>query len=210
MPDFEWEDKLKAITVGVDEAGRGPWAGPVVAGAVVILDHNLDEFLLKGLNDSKKLSAKKREQLYEHLFAAQDKGQVFIGIGMSSVKEIDENNILQATFLAMRRAVAQLKIQPQYALIDGNQKPKEFLCDCHTVIKGDAKSYSIAAASIIAKVYRDRLMCELAQKYPYYGFEKNAGYGTPAHVSGLRLHGVTPVHRLSYKPIQKFLLKNAG
>lgn len=205
MPDFEWEDKLNAVTAGVDEAGRGPWAGPVAAGAVVILDRNLDEFLLKGLNDSKKLSAKKREQLYEHLFAAEVKGQVAIGIGLASVQEIDETNILQATFAAMRRAVVQLKVQPQYALIDGNQNPRDFPCKSYTVVKGDAKSYSIAAASIVAKVYRDRLMCELARKYPYYAFEKNAGYGTSAHVAGLKTHGVTPEHRRSYKPIQKFL-----
>lgn len=210
MPDFEWEDKFNAVTAGVDEAGRGPWAGPVAAGAVVILDRNLDEFLLKGLNDSKKLSALKREQLYEHLFAAEAKGQVAIGIGLASVQEIDETNILQATFAAMRRAVAQLKVQPQYALIDGNQNPRDFPCRSCTVVKGDAKSYSIAAASIVAKVYRDRLMCELARKYPHYAFEKNAGYGTNAHVAGLKTHGVTPEHRRSYKPIQKFLLEQAG
>lgn len=210
MPDFEWEDKFNAVTVGVDEAGRGPWAGPVAAGAVVILDRNLDEFLLKGLNDSKKLSALKREQLYEHLFAAEAKGQVAIGIGLASAQEIDETNILQATFAAMRRAVAQLKVQPQYALIDGNQNPRDFPCRSCTVVKGDAKSYSIAAASIVAKVYRDRLMCELARKYPHYAFEKNAGYGTSAHVAGLKTHGVTPEHRRSYKPIQKFLLEQAG
>lgn len=210
MPDFEWEDKFNAVTAGVDEAGRGPWAGPVAAGAVVILDRNLDEFLLKGLNDSKKLSALKREQLYEHLFAAEAKGQVAIGIGLASAQEIDETNILQATFAAMRRAVAQLKVQPQYALIDGNQNPRDFPCRSCTVVKGDAKSYSIAAASIVAKVYRDRLMCELARKYPHYAFEKNAGYGTSAHVAGLKTHGVTPEHRRSYKPIQKFLLEQAG
>ncbi|MBQ8661697.1 MAG: ribonuclease HII [Alphaproteobacteria bacterium] len=209
MPDFEWEDKFNAVTAGVDEAGRGPWAGPVAAGAVVILDRNLDEFLLKGLNDSKKLSALKREQLYEHLFAAEAKGQVAIGIGLASAQEIDETNILQATFAAMRRAVAQLKVQPQYALIDGNQNPRDFPCRSCTVVKGDAKSYSIAAASIVAKVYRDRLMCELARKYPHYAFEKNAGYGTSAHVAGLKTHGVTPEHRRSYKPIQKFLLEQA-
>lgn len=210
MPDFEWEDKLNAITAGIDEAGRGPWAGPVVAGAVVILDRKLDDFLLQGLNDSKKLSAKKREQLYEHLFAAEARGQVSIGIGQASAQEIDEKNILQATFEAMRRAAAQLKVQPQCALIDGNQNPKSFPCKSYTVIKGDAKSYSIAAASIVAKVYRDRLMAGLAQKYPHYAFEKNAGYGTAAHIAGLEMHGVTPEHRKSYKPIQAFLQQKAG
>lgn len=210
MPDFEYEDKLNAVTAGIDEAGRGPWAGPVAAGAVIILDRRLDDFLLQGLNDSKKLTAKKREQLFEHLLAAQERGQVAIGIGLASAQEIDEKNILQATFEAMRRAVAQLKVKPQYALIDGNQKPKDFPCPSYTVIKGDAKSYSIAAASIVAKVYRDRLMTELAQKYPYYGFEKNAGYGTAAHIAGLKEHGVIAEHRRSYKPIQEFLRQQAS
>ncbi|MBE6458991.1 MAG: ribonuclease HII [Alphaproteobacteria bacterium] len=210
MPDFEWEDKFNTVTVGVDEAGRGPWAGPVVAGAVIIIDRKLDDFLLAGLNDSKKLSAKKREKLYDSLFAAEARGQVAIGIGQASAQEIDESNILQATFEAMRRAVAQLKLQPNCALIDGNQNPKSFPCKSYTVIKGDAKSYSIAAASIVAKVYRDRLMSNLAQKYPYYAFEKNAGYGTAAHIAGLQAHGVTPEHRKSYKPIQEFLLQKAS
>ena len=210
MPDFEWEDKFNTVTVGVDEAGRGPWAGPVVAGAVIIIDRKLDDFLLAGLNDSKKLSAKKREKLYDSLFAAEARGQVAIGIGQASAQEIDESNILQATFEAMRRAVAQLKLQPNCALIDGNQNPKSFPCKSYTVIKGDAKSYSIAAASIVAKVYRDRLMSNLAQKYPYYAFEKNAGYGTAAHIAGLQAHGVTPEHRKSYKPIQEFLLQKVS
>lgn len=205
MPDFELENKLGNLVVGVDEAGRGPWAGPVVAGAVIILDKNLDNFLLEGLNDSKKLSAKKREQLFEHLLAAEAKGQVKIGIGQASAQEIDEKNILQATFEAMRRAVAATGTTAECALIDGNQTPKPFVCKAYTVVKGDAKSYSIAAASIVAKVYRDRLMSEMAQKYPHYAFEKNAGYGTAAHIAGLKEHGVTPEHRKSYKPIAELL-----
>ena len=207
MPDFELENKYEgASVVGIDEAGRGPWAGPVVAGAVVIADKNLDDFLMAGLNDSKKLSAKKREALYEKLFEAEAEGKLKIGIGQASAEEIDEHNILQATFLAMNRAVGALGQKPDVALVDGNQKPKGLCCDCQTVIKGDAKSYSISAASIVAKVYRDRLMAALAQKYPHYGFEKNAGYGTAAHVSGLQSHGVVKgVHRFSYKPIQKFV-----
>ena len=211
MPSFEFEDKVGGIVVGIDEAGRGPWAGPVVAGAAVFLDRNVDEFLLKNLNDSKKLSAKKREQLYEKLLEANKKGQVLIGIGEASVEEIDNLNILQATFLAMKRAKEALGIKPDFALVDGNQKPQGIGCECATLVKGDAKSYSISAASILAKVYRDGLMCDLAKKYPYYAFEKNAGYGTKAHVDGLRSYGVVKgVHRLSYKPIQEVMLNNAA
>ena len=210
MPSFEFEDNINGKVVGIDEAGRGPWAGPVVAGAVVFLDRNVDEFLLKNLNDSKKLSAKKREELYEKLLEANKKGQVLIGIGEASVEEIDELNILQATFLAMKRAKEALGVEIDFALVDGNQKPQGIGCECATVVKGDAKSYSISAASILAKVYRDRLMCDIAKKYPHYAFEKNAGYGTKAHVDGLNSYGIVKgVHRLSYKPIQEFLLNKA-
>lgn len=172
MPDFEWEDKCRGIVCGIDEAGRGPWAGPVVAGAVIIKDRNLHPDLLSGLDDSKKLSAQKREKLYNLLFEEEKNGKVEIGIGEASCAEIDEYNILNATFMAMERARAGLKTPPELALVDGNQKPRRFNCAAQTVVKGDAKSYSISAASIVAKVYRDRLMAELAQKYPYYGFEK--------------------------------------
>lgn len=205
MPDFEIENSIDAIVAGIDEAGRGPWAGPVVAGAVVILDQNIEKSLLEGLDDSKKLSAKKREILYHKLFEEQEKGRVSIGIGEASSQEVDQFNILQATFLAMRRATEALKVKPEAAIIDGNQNPKNFPCKTKTVIKGDAKSFSISAASIVAKVYRDHLMSEMAKKYPYYAFEKNAGYGTAAHIEGLEKYGVTPVHRVSYKPIRKIL-----
>ena len=184
MPDFEFEKEAGGVVAGVDEAGRGPWAGPVVAGAVVIADRNLPEELLTGLDDSKKLSAAKREKLYSALLAAEKAGKLSIGIGEATAREIDEMNILQATFLAMRRAVAKLKVCPEKALIDGNRVPKDFPCPCRTIVKGDARSMSIAAASIAAKVYRDRLMADLARKYPGYGFEKNAGYGTVLHQAG--------------------------
>ncbi len=206
MPSFEYENRLSGLVVGVDEAGRGPWAGPVVAGAVVFLTQSADSFLLENLNDSKKLSAKKREALYEKLFEAQARGEVLVGIGEASVEEIDTLNILQATFLAMKRAVEALTQKPDYAIVDGNQKPKGLSCESMTLIKGDAKSYSVAAASIAAKVYRDRLMSRLAVEYPYYGFEKNAGYGTKVHIEGLQSHGVIDgVHRKSYRPIQEML-----
>ena len=193
MPDFEFEKEAGGVVAGVDEAGRGPWAGPVVAGAVVIADRNLPEELLTGLDDSKKLSAAKREKLYSALLAAEKAGKLSIGIGEATAREIDEMNILQATFLAEK------------ALIDGNRVPKDFPCPCRTIVKGDARSMSIAAASIAAKVYRDRLMADLARKYPGYGFEKNAGYGTVLHQAGLAEKGICPEHRRSYRPIQKYL-----
>lgn len=203
MPDFEFEDACQTTVVGIDEAGRGPWAGPVVAGAVVIADRNLDEVLLNGLDDSKKLSAKKREALYAKLREEEKAGKLYIGIGEASAEEIDKYNILQATFQAMRRAVENLKVKPEFALVDGNRTPTNFPCGVKTIVKGDAKSYSVSAASIAAKVYRDRLMCDLARKYPYYGFEKNAGYGTALHVAGLKERGICPEHRKSYKPIKE-------
>ncbi len=207
MPDFEFEDACLTTVAGIDEAGRGPWAGPVVAGAVVIADRHLDELLLNGLDDSKKLSAKKREQLYEKLWEEEKKGKVLIGIGEASVEEIDRYNILQATFLAMRRAFEKLKPKPEFALVDGNRTLVNFPCGVKTIVKGDAKSYSVSAASIVAKVYRDRLMSDLAKKYPYYGFEKNAGYGTALHIAGLKEHGICEEHRKSYRPIKELCLE---
>ena len=207
MPDFELEDKFGGVVAGVDEAGRGPWVGPVVAGCVAFLNRNVDAFLLENLNDSKKLSKKKRELLYELLVKEADKGNVLIGIGVASAAEIDDINILNASFLAMKRAMIKAKVNPDMLLIDGNRTPKNFGCRVQAVIKGDAKSYSISGASILAKVYRDRLLQDMALKYPGYGFEKNAGYGTKEHIEGLEKYGVTPEHRKSYKPIKEFLNK---
>ncbi len=205
MPDWKIEDKYQGLICGIDEAGRGPWVGPVVAGAAVFLTREVAPELLEQLNDSKKLSAKKREYLYEILRQEEQAGHIWCGIGEASAAEIDEHNILQATFLAMRRAVKKLPQKPDIALIDGNRLPKDFPCTAECFVSGDGRSYSIAAASILAKVYRDRLMAELAKQYPYYGFEKNAGYGTKAHIEGLRQYGVTPQHRRSYRPIKEFL-----
>ena len=205
MPDWSEEDKCSGLIAGVDEAGRGPWVGPVVAGAVVFFNRKINPVLLNSLDDSKKLSAKKREELYKLIQTEEIAGNLSYGIGEATAAEIDEINILQATFLAMRRAMAALKCKPNMALVDGNRTPVGFVCPCKTIVKGDAKSFSIAAASIMAKVYRDRLMAELAQKYPWYGFEKNAGYGTKAHIDGLKQHGITPEHRKSYRPIAEII-----
>lgn len=205
MPDWNFENKFSGFVCGIDEAGRGPWVGPVVAGAVIFLTRDLNSEILDNLNDSKKLSAKKREWLYDLLIAEEKSGKLTYGIGLASSAEIDELNILQATFLAMKRAVEKLKTKPDFALIDGNRLPKDFICKAECIIKGDALSYSISAASILAKVYRDNLMKEMALKYPYYGFENNAGYGTKQHIEGLKKYGVTPEHRKSYRPIKELL-----
>lgn len=205
MPDFVFENEFDGVVAGVDEAGRGPWVGPVVAGCAVFVDRNIHPFLLENLNDSKKLSKKKREQLYEVLQDEALKGHVKIGIGQASAQEIDDINILNASFLAMKRAIEAAKVRPDMVLVDGNREPKNFGYATKAIIKGDAKSYSISAASILAKVYRDRLMEKMALQYPGYGFEKNAGYGTKAHIEGLKNLGVTPEHRKSYAPIKEFL-----
>lgn len=209
MPTWEIEDKITGAVCGVDEAGRGPWVGPVVAGAVMFLNREINPEILHNIDDSKKLTAKKRERLYELLLQEAQKGNLTYGIGEASAAEIDSLNILQATFTAMRRAVQKLNPQPEHALIDGNRLPASFDCATSCHISGDAKSYSIAAASVLAKVYRDNLMKELAVKYPGYGFEKNAGYGTKDHIEGLKKYGVTPEHRKSYKPIKELIEKSS-
>ncbi len=195
-PDYSFEDAAPHGPVcGVDEAGRGPWAGPVVAGAAI-----LDQATAPaGLNDSKALSAARREVLFDAL-----QGQI-IGVGVASVEEIDQLNILNATYLAMRRAVAALSVAPAYALIDGNRVPPDLPCPAEAVVKGDGRSLSIAAASIVAKVTRDRIMSDLAKDFPGYGWERNAGYGVKAHAEALERLGVTPHHRRSFKPIHKML-----
>ena len=188
-----WFEKGFEIICGVDEAGRGPLAGPVCA-AAVILPPNAE---IPGLNDSKKLSDKKRREL----FPVIKEQAIAYGIGLASHYEIDEINILQATYLAMERALAQLTVKPDIALIDGN-RAKDFGLPVRTVVKGDSLSMNIAAASILAKVTRDDLMQELAEKYPQYGFEVHKGYGTKAHYEALRAHGASEIHRKSF--LKKF------
>ena len=199
MPDFSFENQHACPVAGVDEAGRGPWAGPVVA-AAVILDRTVD---YTGLDDSKKLSAKKRETLFDHIMAT-----AHVGVGQASVEEIDNINILQATMLAMQRAVENLTQNPGYVLIDGNKCP-DLKIPCEAVIKGDSRSFSIAAASIITKNTRDRIMADLAKDHPAYGWERNAGYGTAQHKEGLNLVGISPHHRKSFAPIRKILTQDS-
>ncbi len=194
MPDYSYENSaaLKGYkyVCGVDEAGRGPLAGPVCAAAVILPEGTV----IEGLDDSKKLSEKKREALFD---VVKSKAIAF-GIAFASVEEIEEFNILGATYIAMTRAVQQLKIKADYVLIDGNRFPPQLETDGECVVKGDSKSMSIAAASILAKVTRDRLLLEYAQKYPQYSFEKHKGYGTKAHIDAIREFGVTDIHRPSF------------
>ncbi|MEQ8379335.1 ribonuclease HII [Parvibaculum sp.] len=199
LPDYALETQAGApsrLVCGVDEAGRGPLAGPVVAAAVIIDISNCPD----GLNDSKKLDAARREDLLAQLeFCAE------IGVGIASVEEIDSLNILQATMLAMTRAVASLPRAPHIALIDGNRCPPGLSCDARAVIGGDALALSIAAASIAAKVTRDQLMRDLSAAHPGYGFERHMGYGTPEHLDALSRLGATPAHRRSFAPIRNIL-----
>ncbi|MBL4691925.1 MAG: ribonuclease HII, partial [Magnetovibrio sp.] len=199
---FFFEQKHSGIVCGVDEAGRGPWAGPVVAGAAILDRTQLPEDLLQGLDDSKKLKAAKREILLARLMECD---AVQLGLGIASVEEVDHVNILQATFLAMKRAVENLALVPDFALIDGNKIPPHLPCPAEAVIKGDGLSLSIAAASIQAKVARDHMMVELDLLHPGYGWANNAGYGTKQHQEGLKRLGITPHHRKSFAPIRKIL-----
>ena len=190
---YEYEHQLKEkgyqLICGIDEAGRGPLAGPVFA-AAVILPEGLEDL---GINDSKKLSEKKRDLLFEQI----KENAVAYSIASASEKEIDEINILNATFLAMKRAVEGLSVKPEIALVDGNRKPGTGIEEL-TIVKGDAKSISIAAASILAKVSRDRYLTELDRQYPQYQFAKHKGYPTKLHYEMIKQYGVSPVHRLSF------------
>ena len=200
MPHYIYESRLLKTMAGpicgVDEVGRGPLAGPVVA-AAVILDRGR---IPKGLNDSKQLSEEDREALYPRIMEAA----VAVGVGEASVGEIDLINIRQATHMAMARAVRALSVAAEFALVDGNDPPP-LPCRCDTLIGGDARSVSIAAASIIAKVTRDRMMVALHDAHPGYNWRSNKGYGTPEHYAGLKAHGVTPHHRRSFAPIRAIL-----
>ena len=200
LPNFEFETKLHKQgyqnVAGVDEVGRGPLAGPVYAAAVILGPGKIPT----GLNDSKKLSGKNRNSVLESILEYAD-----ISIASASEREIEQINILQASHLAMVRAVAGLKKKPDYVLVDGNLIPQDLRIPATAVIKGDARSLSIAAASIVAKVKRDLVMSDLAQHYPGYGWEKNSGYPTTEHLKALQDLGVTPHHRRTFKPVHNIL-----
>jgi len=192
-PDFTLENTLSGIIAGVDEVGRGPLAGPVISAAVIFTDRDT---VIDGINDSKKLTPKCRQVLYAKITSVAK-----FGIGMASVEEINSYNILQATKLSMKRALVNLDLELDYVLVDGNQ-PLEVKWQTKSVVNGDSLSISIAAASIVAKVTRDRLMEELHNKHPQYNWYKNKGYGTKEHLSAIGLHGITKHHRKNFAPIR--------
>jgi ribonuclease HII len=199
MPHFRFERRLAGEGVwpvaGVDEAGRGPLAGPVAAAAVVLDPAKLP----RGLDDSKKLTAEERERLYEIILAKA----LAVGVALASAAEIDRLNIRQATHLAMRRALAALALPPVHVLVDGNDLPAGLICEGRTLIGGDALSLSISAASIVAKVTRDRIMKRVGACAPQYGFERHMGYGTRAHLDALRRHGPSKFHRMTFSPLDR-------
>ena len=201
MPHYKIEREYAPLRVcGIDEAGCGPWAGPVVAACVLFLDV---KHIPRGLDDSKQLNKPTRATLAEKLLAAPE--HILTGIGIASVEEIDTLNIWGATALAMRRAFTQLSSTPDIALVDGKRVPRDFPCKVQTIVGGDGESLSIAAASILAKTTRDRMMENYAEEYPHYGFERHAGYGTKYHQEALANHGPCPIHRRSFRPIQLLL-----
>ena len=202
-PDFTFETAAQArgftAICGVDEVGRGPLAGPVTAAAVILDPARIPD----GLNDSKALTEARRTALFTTILQVAQ-----VSVAHASVEEIDELNILRASHLAMERAVNGLSTPPDHALIDGNLIPKGLVISAEAIVKGDARSLSIAAASIVAKVTRDRIMVDLAQQYPAYGWNVNAGYPTPAHLQALLDFGITPHHRRSFKPVHNILYQD--
>ena len=198
MPDFLTERSYAPQRVcGIDEAGRGPWAGEVVAACVLFTD---EADIPAGLDDSKKLSAPARDKLYDAVIA-----NAHWAVGIASVEEIDRLNIWGATALAMSRAVRAIGGSPEFALIDGNRIPKDFQLPAQALVKGDSRCLSIAAASIVAKVTRDRMMQQLHEQFPHYGFNRHMGYGTAVHSAALRDHGICHAHRKSFAPIRTLL-----
>lgn len=203
MPDRRLEKTLGALVCGVDEAGRGPLAGPVVA-AAVILPARLPRGLSSGIDDSKKLARERREALHAGILEC-----CAVGVGEASVAEIDRLNILHAAMLAMQRAVAALPQPPGHVIVDGDRAPT-FACAATAVVAGDARCLTVAAASIVAKVTRDRFMIARAAEFPGYGWEKNMGYGTAEHLAGLKRLGPTPLHRAHFAPVAQLELALAG
>ena len=195
LPSVEFDRKFSYPLAGVDEVGRGTLAGPVVAAAVILDYNNIPE----GIKDSKKIAKRKREQICKNILSSS-----ITSIGLATSGEIDKINILKASLLAMKRAIEDLKKKPNIVLIDGIYTP-EIAIQSKSIIKGDNKSISIAAASIVAKVFRDNLMVEYSKKYPGYLWEKNSGYGTKEHLEAIKKLGVTPIHRTSFKPIHNIL-----
>lgn len=202
--EFSTLSGIQGLLAGVDEVGRGSLFGPVVAAAVILPNHALPELMAAGIKDSKKLSSSRRTQLAQQICGLA----IDWKIGFASTAEIDQMNILQATLLAMKRAVLKLKVQPVLCLIDGNQSVKNLLIPQQTIVKGDERSLTIASASIVAKVWRDDLVLRLAAKYPIYDLARNKGYGSQRHLLALQQYGSSPLHRKSFRPCQMKVLSN--
>ena len=200
-PSFIFENRYQGAVCGIDEVGRGPLAGPVVAAAVIFRRDKIPADILDQIDDSKKLTGKKRAYLSSKIH-----DYAHVSIAECAVEEIDRINILRASLTAMQKACKLLSVRPDIALIDGTHAPK-LACPAQTIIKGDSRSLSIAAASIVAKHYRDGLMKKYAVEFPQYGWENNAGYGTAYHLKAIEIYGVTPLHRRSFAPISKQLVK---
>ena len=198
LPDYRFEQHAAdggfGLVAGLDEAGRGPLAGPVVAAAVILDPANIPD----GLHDSKALTAAKREALFEMIMMSAE-----VSVTSASAREIEATDIRIASLTAMRRALTALKSRPGYALVDGRDVPQGLFCPAKALVKGDARSLSIAAASIIAKVTRDRMMVRAARLYPQYGFETHMGYGAPRHLRAIAEHGPCPLHRMTFRPLRK-------
>ncbi len=204
IPDFSIEKNCgKKFIAGLDEAGRGPLCGPVVAGAVIFTKYDFDDMPL--ISDSKQMTEKQRNTAYDWI---TNNPNIIWAVAQCSAAEIDELNILQASLTAMTRAMNSLNVKPEYCLVDGNKMPKNVIGE--SVVKGDAKSLSIAAASILAKVTRDKIMRELAKQFPQYEWEKNAGYPTQQHLQAIDKYGINEHYRMSYGPVKKRLEKNAN
>ena len=208
MPHFDIEKKLKKPVIGIDEVGRGPLAGPVVSCACVFFDYSLSNEDVKYINDSKKLSLNQRKKALIKIMKLKRENKLNYAIGLASVQEIDKFNILNATFFSMERAIKKLKLKNGTIIVDGSINPKFENFLCKNLIKGDQISISIAAASIIAKVHRDRYMTMIGKNYPYYKWHSNAGYGTAEHRFQIQLKGITQHHRRSFEPIKTFIQNN--
>ena len=205
MPDFHLEKLFKQPVIGVDEVGRGPLAGPVISCACVFYNYSIPMIELQDINDSKKLSPLKRQKTLKLILHLKKQNILNFGLGLASVEEIDKLNIINATSLSMKRAVQKLKLKRGTIIVDGLIKLKINELSYKNIIKGDQISISIAAASIIAKVYRDKFMTKIGKNFPYFNWSKNAGYGTIEHRHQIKLHGITKYHRKSFEPIKTFI-----
>ena len=205
MPDFSIEQQFTDPVIGLDEVGRGPLAGPVISCGCYFKNYNTQEDFYNLIGDSKKLSEKKRKVSFEFLQNLKKEGIIDYHLGIATVEEIDKINILEATKLSMKRVVDKFNLKNAFLIIDGNFSLNHQSYKEESIIKGDSKSLSIAAASIIAKVHRDRLMKKLSMKYPHYGWEKNAGYGTKLHMENIRLSGPSIHHRETFEPIKSLI-----